>query len=259
MTLYTKLQSLLLEAGLSETENLVYIELLKRPAESAFDLVQRTRLPKTTVYRSLDHLINLKMVEKTDGTLKALSPKNLVAELQKSRRRLGKIASQLKQIAPYLKTKNAENEFEVFETYYTPEQVKEAYIFMAETPYETNLDFGDFESFIPLIGGIETGDIFRAHRAAHAKNNSICTTFGEYSAHYSTRESAKHFGNRVRYLNSDIKNNFIIFSDTSDYVLFTNITEIDDTKSVQATLVKSKQVANAQRQMFDAFSHRLGN
>jgi len=255
MKIHQKLQSLLLEAGLSETDNLVYIELLKHPAETPFALVKRTGLPKTTVYRSIDRLSHLKMLARDEkGILKALSPKNLVAELQKSRRRLGKIANQLKEISPYLKT--PAEEIEAFETYHTPDQIKEAYLFMSETPYSTNLDFGDFESFIPLIGGIETGNKFRANRVKHADHTAICTTFGEYTKYYSTRESEKKFKNRVKLLNSDLKNTFIIFADNSDYVLFNNT---DDAENPHATLVKSKPIADFQRKQFDFISLKLGN
>jgi len=256
MKIHQHLQSLLLQAGLSETDNLTYIELLKKPAETPFELVKRTGLPKTTVYRSIDRLSHLKMITRDDnGILKALSPKNLVAELQKSRRQLGKIANQLKEISPYLKT-TQNDEIEVFETYHTPEQMKEAYLFMSEIPYSTNLDFGDFESFIPLIGGIKIGNKFRANRIRHADHQAICTTFGQYTKYYSTREAEKKFKNRVKLLNSDLRNSFIIFSTDSDYVLFNNV---EDPENPHATLVKSKSIADFQRKQFEFLSHQLGN
>lgn len=255
MKIHQRLQSLLLEAGLSETDNLVYIELLKRPAETPFDLVKRTGLPKTTVYRSIDHLSHLRMVARNqNGILTALSPKNLVAEIQKSRRHLGKIANQLKEISPYLKTPS--EEIEVFETYHTPDQIKEIYLFMSELAYSTNLDFGDFENFIPLTGGIEIGNKFRANRSKHATHKAICTTFGKYTKYYTTRKAEKEFKSRVKLLNSNLKNNFITFSDDSDYVLFNNT---EDKNNPHATLVKSKTIADFQRKQFDFISRQLGN
>jgi len=260
MKIHERLQSLLLQAGLTETDNLVYIELLKKPAENAFELIRRTGLPKTTVYRSIERLDHLKMITQTNDQksnaklIRALSPKNLVAELQKSRRQLGKIANQLKEISPYLKTPN--EEIEAFETYHSKEQMKEAYLFMSEIPYSTNLDFGDFESFIPLIGGIETGNKFRANRIRHADHQAICTTFGQYTKYYSTREAEKKFKNRVKLLNSDLRNTFTIFSTDSDYVLFNNV---DDPENPHSTLVKSKSIADFQRKQFEFLSHQLGN
>lgn len=254
MSIYCQLNSLLIESGLTEAEVAVYLELLKNPAHTAWEIVRRTGLAKSVVYRACDRLKQLKMLKKEEGGLHALSLKALVAELQKEERHLRKTAIRIKEIAPFLRA--AREPVESFETLHTLDQIRDAYLFMAEQPYEVNLDFGDFESFIPLIGGLDTGNQFRNSRIKHATHHAICTTFGPYSAYYATRESAKHFKNKIDRLNLDFKNQFIIFSDKNDHVLYNHC---EDPENPYSVLVKSKAIADAERSRFAALSQKFGN
>src|SRR3989338_9063881 len=102
MALYHQLQKLLLDAGLSETQVFVYLELLKKPAATTWDLVTRTGLRKSTVYDAIAMLKDLKMVEKTENGIRALSLKTLVSSLNSTKRKLDKTAFKLKQISPFL-------------------------------------------------------------------------------------------------------------------------------------------------------------
>ena len=79
MATYNKLRRLLFEAGLSEAEVFVYIALIKKPAETIWDLVMRTRLPKTVVYRAFEELKEMKMVERSSESIRALSLKNFLS------------------------------------------------------------------------------------------------------------------------------------------------------------------------------------
>lgn len=151
VAIYQKLQNLLFDVGFSEAEVCLYIELLKKPLLRVWELVQKTGLSKSTVYDAFSKLKKLQMVEKTGDGIRALSLKALVAELNRNKKRLDKTAYKIKQIAPFLRVPN--ETVEEFETLYTPEQIREAYILMSEIPYSMNLDFGDFENFITAMGG----------------------------------------------------------------------------------------------------------
>ncbi|MFA4891514.1 MAG: hypothetical protein WC604_04185, partial [Candidatus Gracilibacteria bacterium] len=217
-------------------------------------------LNRNAVYRAVAKLKELKLIKKDEDGLKALSLKSLVSELKTSSLRLNKIAYKIKSIAPLLKA--PKDSIESFEHFYTSDQIAEAYLFMSEQTYHTNLDFGDFENFVPTLKGeLNTAYKFRNARVKHASHRAICTTFGTRTESFCTKESKVKFRNRVSLLknpdkNFDFKNKFIIFSDTCDYVLFNDFADIENPISV---LIKSKAVANMQRGQFDLFSQKVEN
>jgi len=255
MSLYTKLKSLLRDAGLSEVEAEIYINLAKSPAENAYALISRTGLNRSAIYRAIEKLEELKLITRTSLHLKANSLKSLVSELKTSSLKLNKIAYKIKAIAPFLKT--PQDSIEKFEHFYTPEQIAEAYLFMSEQNYTTNLDFGDFENFVPTLSDqLSTAYKFRNNRVKHANHRAICTTFGSFTSSFCTKESKVKFKNQVSLLNADFKNKFIIFSDNSDYVLFNNFADVENPFSV---LIKSKAVADIERAQFDIFSQKVEN
>lgn len=255
MTLHTKLKSLLLNAGLSETESMIYVELLRKPAQTIWELKERTRLSKSAVYRAFDHLQSLKLVEKTEDGIQALSLKSLVADLSNKTRKINKTLWELKDIAPYLKRAN--EPIEKIEFYYTQDQFRDVYMFMAEQDYDVNLDFGDFENFVPILGGgLEMPLKFREKRVKHAGHHAICTTHGKYFDYFNSRDAQERFKNNLEHLKFDFRGSWMILSDKSDYVMFNHF---EDPENPHCALVKSKAIADAQRKQFDYYSQQIGN
>jgi predicted transcriptional regulator len=253
MGIHTKLRDLLLESGLNEAEAILYIELLKQPAEKAWDLVKRTGLTKSTVYRTISKLESLKIITDNEQGIRALSLKSLVADLKTAERKLKKTICKIQQIAPFLHSQ--ENSIEEFEHLYAPDQIADAYLFMAQQNYQTNLDFGDFEAFVPKVGGMSIAKKFREYRVKHANHTAICTTFGQYTQYFCTKAAEQQFKNNVKLLDFDFKNKFIIFSDNNDYVLFNNV---EDEQYPESILVKSKPIADIQRAQFQNYSQMIG-
>lgn len=253
MSLNKSLEKTLLEAGLSEMEAMVYLSLLKKPAVSTWDLVIRTGLSKSGVYRTVEQLMNRKLVARDKEGIRALSLKALVADLSGKERKLRKTALDLKQMAPFLKMGN--DAVERFEPLYTKDQIDEAFMFMAEHEYGVCLDFGDCESLFPRIGGVKAGHNFRDERVKHAKSEAILTTWGDYSEYFSRLGDKDRFQFEINYLNLDFKDKFVVLNDESDYVFFTRVED----EELQAYLVKSKSIADIQRAQFKAFSQQLGN
>lgn len=254
MKLHSKLQKILLQAGLSELETCVYLELLKNPAQTKWEMVNRTQLSKSSVYRAFEKLQNLKMIKKTKQGYKANSLKGLVSDLKFNKFKKGKLIYQIQQISPYLHMPN--ESIEEIETLFTTEQIADSYLFMAARPYSFNLDFGDFENFISKIGGLPLACKFRNIRSKKSKNFSLCTTPGPSTSYFRTREQEKHFNGKLKLIDIDYKGSFIIFSDTDDYVLFNNFQNPENQSSV---LVKSRVLADIQRNFFDLYSQRFGN
>lgn len=254
MILYSKLHALLLESGLGEAEALTYIELLKKPADTVWDLAKRVGISKSTVYRAFEKLQQMKMVEKSGRGIRALSLKDLVLNLNKRVRKADKLVDKIKRVAPFLRA--PEDSIKEFEILCIAEDIAEAYLFMSELRYDTNLDFGDFENFIPTIGGINIALKFRQSRLKHASHRAITTTFGPQTAHFCTREAEQKYKNKIDVLDLDFGKNFVIFSDTSDWVLFN---EFEDPGYPSSVLVRSKAIADVQRKNFRGFSRRFGN
>lgn len=255
MAIYNKLKSLLFDAGLTEAQVLVYISLLKKPAATIWELVKRTGMHKTTVYDAFLKLQQYQMVEKTGEVIRALSLKAFIAELNRSQRKTAKIAYKIKQIAPFLRLPR--ESIEELETFYTPDQIADAYLTMAQLPYSVNLDFGDYENFITTISTNELGLKFRNYRSKHASNNALCTTFGPNLAAFCTDEARQQFKNNVEVARTiPFTRRWIVFSDTSDYVLFNDVSDSEFPTSV---LIKSKPISDIQRLQFNIFSETIRN
>ncbi len=255
MSLPHTISDLLLASGLGEAEVLVYQELLSRPARFAHELVGRTGLSKSSVYRALESLRMQKMIGEDEQGIRAASLKALVAGLDQASRKLAKVAQGLRKVSPFLRVPM--ETVEEYQHFYGEDQVADAYLSMAERVGNggVNLDFGDFESFLPKVGGHAVGNRFREERAKRATNKALCTTFGPTSAYYCTSQDEQVFRNKVKILDIDFKDRFIVFSDTGDFVLFANTCDQD----IDAVLVKSRLIADMQRGQFDIFSQKLGN
>ncbi len=255
MELYSKLRDLLFDAGLSEAEVVVYLDLLKTPAQTVWDLVKRTGFSKSVIYRAFTRLKELKMVSKNETGIRALTLKALVADLIKSERRLRNTAYRIKKIAPFLHA--PQESIEEFETFYTPDQIAETYVDISQLNYGVSLDFGDFENFVTMsVGAIKPTLQFRHNRLKKAINQAICTSYGPYTSLFCTKEAKEKFKNYVDILQVNFDGRFINFFDTNDYVLFH---DFRDKECPTAVLIKSKPVADIQRAQFAAFSQKFGN
>jgi hypothetical protein len=252
MAVHTKLKQLLMQAELSDAESQIFVELLKEPVQSKWDLVLKTGLKKSTVYRACENLERLKMIGEKNGFIQALSLKPLVAELDQKERSIRKTAAKIAKLSPYLKIPY--ESVEEFETYYTPEQIKNSYMLLLDTNFTESLDFGDFENLVPFLGGLALPEEFRKIRAKRAKAHAVCTTFGENLATFSDSDSVKKYNNNIEMLDIDYTGKFISFSDKSDMVLYYDFKDPENPFSV---MVKSKVVADAQRAQFNAFSRMV--
>jgi len=249
MSVYKQLGNILLNAGLTEAEARVYEELLKNPVQTKWELTGRTGLNRNAVYRACEKLESLKMAGREGKCYKACSLKAFVAGLNSESLQLRRLSNKIKNIAPYLRIPN--ESVEEFETCYTQDQIRAVYLFMSEHRYDTNLEFGDYEGYVPVLGSLEPSIKFRNQRLKHATAHAICTTFGPNSAFFCTKNAKEVFKVTVDRLNIDFSGSFIQFSDNNDYVLFNNFSEKGNEHSV---LIKSKAVADIQRAQFKCFS-----
>ncbi len=255
MAIHKELNKLLLEAGLSEAETLLYIELLKRPSQTKWGLVERTKMDKNKIYRAFEKLQEMKLVERSANGIKALSLKSLISELSLQRRKMGKVSDRLKRLSPFLRMPN--ESFDEFEVYYTQNQIIDCYLRMSEVKYSACLDFGDLEGFVPILGGLAPVFEFRKNRYKQiAVNKAICTTEGPYTSCMARKKDMDRYKSNINKLNLNFQDKWIIFSDCNDFVMFN---DFDDEQYPTSVLVKSRIVAETQRMYFHQFSQNFEN
>ncbi len=250
VTISQQLAALLYEAGLSEVDVSLYNELLKRPAQTVWELVLRTGYKKTAIYDSFHVLQENRMIVRDHRGIRSDTLKTFISKLENSRRKVGKLSNKIRQLAPFLH--NPIEMLDVVEMYYTRDEIIEAYLMMAELDYSVNLDFGDYESFIASIGDNSLGFKFREKRVKHAKHHGICTTYGENLAEFCNKKDLERFDNQFDILPASfLKKRWIIFSDSSDNVLYNDASDPDFPVS---TLVRSSLIADMERSRFEYFS-----
>lgn len=245
-----ELRTLLSEAGLNEAEITIYLELLIAPAHNKWDIVVRTKLDKNKVYRAFDRLILMKMAAQTDDHVEALSLNHLITELERKKSKVQSLTDKIKEFSPFMKIPvESVSDFQILDN---KEDILEKYIQMSEIEYDTCLDFGDLESFVNVLGGLDPVFKFRKNRFANnAKNIAICTSMGPNTSCMMRKQDMNAYQSNIDLLNIKFKGKWIIFSDSNDYVMFNNFSKKQSPSSV---LVRSKVVADTQRAQFDQFS-----
>lgn len=252
--MYKALKTLLIEAGLNEAEVKVYLELLKEPSQSKWELVGRTGLDKNQVYRAFDGLNALKMIKKNVEGIEPQSLDGLVGNLESSEQKTRKLVDRMKKFSPFLKIPTeGVAEFQVLETH---DEIMEKFFMMSEIDYHTCLDFGDLERFIPLVLK-DVEQMFRFRKIRHSKsskNIALCTNNGPFTSCMMRKRDLEKYHSNVHILNIGFKNKWLIFSDTGNHVMFNYFT---DENKISSVLVNSKIVADSQRSQFKHFQDNL--
>lgn len=242
--MYNDLKELLLEAGLTEAEAVVYLELKQSPAQNKWELVNRTGFNRNKVYRAFEKLEALELVMNGHEGMYVLSLDALASKLDNSA-----LIRKIKAFSPFVKIpiEAVEN----FEVLTEKSKFMDRYMMMAEVKYDTCLDFGDLEGFVPMLGGIDKVFTFRRNRFKQMANNlALCTTNGPYTACMARKDDMKKYNADIKVLDFNYKGRWTIFSDTGNYVMFNDFA---DQKNSTSVIVKSKVVADSQRFIFDHF------
>lgn len=253
MRIQPQIRDLLLEAGLTEAEVLVYMELLKQPAQTKWDMVKRTKLNRNHVYRAFERLKGLNMIKQDRFGLQAATLHTLAREVEVAGRKSKILAQKLRKMTPFLSVPT--EVVEDFKVLNTKSEILDIYLMMSQLKYDTCLDFGDLEGYVPVLGGMDPVFKFRENRYNQgAKNRAICTTTGPYTQCMLRKNDMNKFQSNIERLNVDYTGKWLIFSDSNDRVMFNDFTDPDAPTGV---LVKSKIVADTQRLQFARFYENL--
>ncbi len=241
-----ELRKLLITAGLSEVEASVYVSVLKTPAETKWEVVRRTKAEKNRVYRACEKLESLYLLNRTKNGIYALTLEGLIKTLKKKQDQTTALIKNLIQHNRLVRI--PEGEIDKFQIAVTQDEIIDQHIRMSGRKYNTCLDFGDFEGFVPILGGINHAFQFRANRFKRdARSMTICTTEGPFTGCMSRESDMKRFKSKAWTLKTGNKNQWIIFSDTLDYLM---INDFADEENPTAITIKSKSLADAQRKKF---------
>lgn len=253
MKIQPQIRDLLLEAGLTEPEVLVYMELLKQPAQTKWDIVKRTRLNRNHVYRAFERLKGLDMIKNASSGFQAANLNTLAREVEAASRKSRILAQKLRKMTPFLAV--PVETVEDFKVLNNKSEILDVYMMMSQLKYDTCLDFGDLERYVPILGGMEPVFKFRENRYNQgAKNRAICTTTGPYTECMLRKNDMNKFQSNIERLNVDYDGKWLIFSDSDDHLMFNDFTDPDAPTGV---LVKSKIVADTQRLQFARFYENL--
>lgn len=248
-----QLENLMAEAGLNETEILIYLSLLKKPAATKWDLKVRTGLERNKVYRACERLEALKLIGKNRKGISALTLAGLIEDLLEKQKNAFALAQKLKQYSGFSTIPT--EAIEEFDTAVTQEKILEQYIKMSQINYDTCLDFGDLEGFVPVLGGMDPVFKFRVNRyKQNAKNMALCTTTGPFTSCMARKNDMERFKSTIETMKISFKDKWIIFSDTADYLM---INDFANPEAPSSVLIKSKLLADSQRMQFRQFCENM--
>ncbi len=232
---------------------MLYLELIKRPVLYKWELVLRTGFSKSTVYRAFDKLVSLNLICIGKNEIMALSVNNLADHLERSHREMLEVIRELRNFGNMFNFGwQSGDEIEFLST---PEKIVETYMMMSEVPYETCLDFGDLEGYVPVLGGMDPVFKFRENRFGQsAKNWAICTTTGPFTECMLRKKDMNRFQSNIDRVNVNVTGKWIIFSDTNDYVMYNDFVNQENPTAV---LVRSKVMADCQRMQFYKLAENL--
>jgi DNA-binding Lrp family transcriptional regulator len=246
-------KNLLLGAGLNEIEIAVYMCVLKNPTQTKWEIVNQTKIDKNKVYRACERLQELHLITKYE---KGICAKTLSGLIQILLEKQQKTTNLIKKLSQHNKLISIPTEkVEEIEIATCKNQILEQHEAMAEREYNTCLDFGDFEEFVPVLGGIDHVFRFRKKRfGQNAKNIAICAGKGPFTSCMSREKDMKKYKSTILSANIKTKNKWVIFSDTSDYLM---INDFSDKENPAAATIKSKHLADTYRKKFARIYKKL--
>ena len=227
------------DLGLTHTEIKVYIKVLELGSSSAGSILEKSKLPNSTMHRDLNSLIEKGLVnyilEGKRKIYQATNPEHFFEFIEDKKRRFQEILPELKS-----RQKNAKKQ-EIASVYKGIKGIKEVYNIMISIKGKEYNTFG---------GGPITAEIMgfswwlNLHKRRVANKLSSRQVFDE-SVRWGGKEIAKNPMTKLRYIDKE----FAQFQETvivGDYVAIAVFTE-----NPYAFLIKDEYVAESYRKHFE--------
>ena len=245
--------NLLLGAGLNEVEIAIYMDVLKYPTRTKWEIINRTKIGKNKVYRACERLEGFQLIKRHRRKICAKTLNGLIKHLQRKQKKTTALIKKLSQHNNLVAI--PEEKVSKVEIATCKEKILEQHEKMAERKYETCLDLGDFEGFVPVLGDICHVFTFRKKRfSQNAKNIAICEGGGPFTSCMAREQDMKKYKSTIVSSEIKFKNKWIIFSDTADYLMINDFT---DKEHPTAMTIKSKPLAEKYRKKFETIYNKI--
>lgn len=212
MDLVRKLKLALSNSGLSDEEIAFYIEVLKKPNNSIFDVAQKAHIGKDRAYKIYDLLEQKGLLAGSEeGKYKkihACSLQGYLEELYRKGRQFYQAADRLKEVRPFLSFVNTKEESSLAKAL-NAENLPSDWVDFAGMDWEKVLVYGNFEMIIDVMGRDPDIDFMKIRMKRGKEALPILSTVGPYTMELARRDVNEM--RRTKFINSDkLQNSFIM-------------------------------------------------
>ncbi|MFC1749773.1 helix-turn-helix domain-containing protein [Pseudomonadota bacterium] len=243
MNYYTKLKSLLIKSGLTQSEADFYIYVLGNNNCSIADVYKNTGISKTTAYRAFESLQANELLnsdsEAWQSNLKALPLHGLIKKLENQTRKHKKNISDLKLLNSAHKFTNP-SDIPNIETF-KGDEIYQKYHDLAEMDFSTCLVYGSWEDFSSREDLISVEKKFIKNRLKKGGNCICLITKDGPNTHEITNYDADENRKSGVLDNEYMKPIWINAFDGNNFVFIWNM---DENGKNKATLIESKQISD---------------
>ncbi|MBU1151848.1 hypothetical protein KJ632_03425 [Patescibacteria group bacterium] len=251
MDLNRKLKQILGNSGLSEDEIAFYLNILKNPNSTIYDLSKRTAIPKDRGYRITEKLIDEKLINAEGNRQKRLTAAKLngyIDGLMSQGREFYKNAERLREIKPFLKIMENSEENQSIETF-SEEEIGEKFVDLSYLNWDKILSYGNFEMGIEKMG-IDTDQQFVQRRMKKGRGCfPVFANPGKLSWNIIDNDEKEMRKTKIIY-NQKLSDYFVIILPEANT---TALWIKDENNKVRGAVIKSSMLTKLHSGLYDHF------
>jgi|GEM_PF-1776042 len=223
MNIVAKLKLALSNSGLNDDEIAFYLNVLKHPGSSIYDIAQRADLPKDRAYKICESLEEKRLLSNDPASRKQkrliANPLDSFAEsLYSLGRKFYHTADSLKEVKPFLKYLNLTEKDEAAIETFSAEQMTENWLDLAYMNWETVLAYGNFEMMYENMGA-DPDQLFMRRRVKRGKKAfPILSHLGPYTREVVLKRDKKELRHSKILKTNSLKDTWITLFPDKDTV-----------------------------------------
>lgn len=184
MDIIRKLKIALADSGLHDEEIGFYVNVLKHPKSTVFDVAKRSGIPKDRAYKICDLLsekgLLISDLKRKHRKLEFAPLKNFIDDLCRKGRKYYRTADSLKQVTPFLSFLNVPHTKGSIENF-SIEQFVDHYMDLSYVNWETILAYGNFEMIYDAVGADADKEFVKKRMARGKKAYPLLSSPGPYT------------------------------------------------------------------------------
>lgn len=261
MDLIRKLKFALAASGLEEDEINFYINVLKKPGSTIFDIARSSKLPKDRAYKIFHDLTGKKLLSEQKASFEQDSQrkhKHLVAnplesfieDIYSKGRKFYHTADTLKEIKPFLSFLNLPASDTVIETF-NAENLGEHWVDCSYMNWDSVLAYGNFEMMIDNMGR-SPDQIFMRRRVQRGKKAyPTFTHVGQYTNEFILPRDDKELRQSKIRENEHLKNTWVTIFPDQDTI---SICLLDEKDKFSGAKIKNPIISKLHENIFKFLS-----